>query len=180
VAPPKFREETSKKAGRRSASAGHSVDFADAACKRFCCAAAHMLSISSRAWSGVQRGSGFGRGNTHWDVPHEASHSATIAWGTNWPSRYASCLRHRDARPLRRQAQRSIWGRFYPDPHIVFTRSRCGLECHLDLPTSAAAPRRPGTHSAAEVEAPPPPPAPPLRGGWRLCERPIGAAGQVK
>ena len=35
VAPPKFREETSKKAVRRSASASHRLAFAGAACKGY-------------------------------------------------------------------------------------------------------------------------------------------------
>jgi len=43
VAPPKFREETSKKAARLSASASERVRFAGAACKRILAAVQHFF-----------------------------------------------------------------------------------------------------------------------------------------
>jgi hypothetical protein len=43
VAPPKFREETSKKAVRRSASARRRMVFAIAACKRYFAATQHFV-----------------------------------------------------------------------------------------------------------------------------------------
>ena len=43
VAPPKFREETSKKAVRRSAAANLRLAFAHAVCKRYFAATQHLM-----------------------------------------------------------------------------------------------------------------------------------------
>ena len=66
MAPPKFREETSKKAVRRSASARRRMAFAGAACKVFCASQQELCPPTAVMWLICNWDQSGGGGDTGW------------------------------------------------------------------------------------------------------------------